>query len=48
MVDCAYIKVPLFHCQSGNHCSHAVAPKAVPQHRGQHGVPVWNMGAVLL
>lgn len=46
--DYPYIKVPLVHCQSGNHGSHAVAPKAVPQHRSQHGVPVRNMGAVLL
>lgn len=43
-----YIKVPLVHCHSGNHGRHAVAPKAVPQHRRQHGVPVGNMGAVLL
>lgn len=43
-----YIKVLLVNWQSGNHCGHAVAPKAVPQHRGQHGVPVRNMGAILL
>lgn len=44
----SYLKVPVINCNGGNHGGHAVAPQAIPQHRSQEGVPVWNMGAVWL
>lgn len=32
-----------FRVDGGNHHGLAVASKAISQHRGHHGVPVWNV-----